>query len=270
MSESLFTSGKTEFNAQALLIGERLDLKTLGSTQRVGGGCLFLTLPGGGIGILFPYGAIVLFDVPSTEIDDFLKQIKPGIHLPFSETERESEIVQIRIAPQSKEPIDGNCLNLVDISNEKLQLVADVLGKSVALARYENSLAQQFARIEPFASRLHLSSWGNRYTTELLHHLGEALLAEHKIVAGAQIDDTPELLWDHPEFERLWGRLRDEFEIRERFNALNRKLALISRTAETALELLQNRRALRVEWYILGLIVFEIALTLVQWLIFGQ
>jgi uncharacterized Rmd1/YagE family protein len=59
--------------------------------------------------------------------------------------------------------------------------------------------------------------------------------------------------------------LRDEFEIRERFAALHGKLALISRTAETALELMQNRRALRVEWAIVGLIVFEIVLTLVQW-----
>ena len=63
----------------------------------------------------------------------------------------------------------------------------------------------------------------------------------------------------------LWARLRDEFEIRERFAALHGKLALISRTAETALEFLQNRRALRVEWAIVGLIVFEIVVALVQW-----
>jgi len=79
------------------------------------------------------------------------------------------------------------------------------------------------------------------------------------------VDDSPELLWDHPELERLWARLRDDFEIRERSAVLHGKLALIAKTAGTALELLQNRRALRVEWAIVGLIVFEIALTLVQW-----
>ena len=55
---------------------------------------------------------------------------------------------------------------------------------------------------------------------------------------------------------------RDFWE--ERFDALNRKLDLITRTVETVLELLQNRRALRVEWYIVGLIVFEIVLTIGQ------
>ena len=89
-------------------------------------------------------------------------------------------------------------------------------------------------------------------------------------MAGARVDDAPELLWDHPELERIWARLRDEFEIRERFAALHGKLALISRTAETALELLQNRRALRVEYAIVGLIVFEIFLTLLQWWLSGR
>ena len=45
----------------------------------------------------------------------------------------------------------------------------------------------------------------------------------------------------------------------------DRDTSAVDETAETALELLQNRRALRVEWAIVGLIVFEIVLTLVQW-----
>jgi uncharacterized Rmd1/YagE family protein len=84
-----------------------------------------------------------------------------------------------------------------------------------------------------------------------------------------QIDDTPELLWDRPDLERLFARLRDEFEILERFTALNRKLELVSRTAETALGILQARRSLRVEWYIVILIVVEIVLTLYELFIRG-
>jgi len=42
--------------------------------------------------------------------------------------------------------------------------------------------------------------------------------------------------------------------------ALERKLDLISRTAETLLGLLQDKRTLRVEWYIVILIVVEIVL----------
>ena len=44
---------------------------------------------------------------------------------------------------------------------------------------------------------------------------------------------------------------------------------LISRTAETALDLLQNTRSLRLEWAVVGLIVVEILLTLLQWWLGG-
>jgi len=87
---------------------------------------------------------------------------------------------------------------------------------------------------------------------------------EQQMVGRLQLDDTPELLWDHPTLERLFLRVRDEFELVERAKAVNRKLELISRTVQTALELLQTGRSHRVEWYIVGLICFEILLTLFE------
>jgi uncharacterized Rmd1/YagE family protein len=76
--------------------------------------------------------------------------------------------------------------------------------------------------------------------------------------------EPPELLWERPELERLHARMRDEFELRERHRALTSKLELVSRTAETVLELIQNKRTLRVEWYIVVLILVEILLGLYQ------
>ena len=105
---------------------------------------------------------------------------------------------------------------------------------------------------------------------ELLAHLGSALSIEQQMVGRVQIDDTPEVLWDRPDLERLFARLRDEFEILERFTALNRKLELVARTVETALGLIQARRSLRVEWYVVILIVFEIILTLCQMFWLGR
>ena len=88
------------------------------------------------------------------------------------------------------------------------------------------------------------------------------------MVGQVEVVDKPELLWEHPELERLYLRLEDEFEIRERHAALQRKFELVSRTAQTALEVLRNRQNLRVEWYIVILIVVEIPLTLYQ--LFGR
>jgi uncharacterized Rmd1/YagE family protein len=266
-----------DFLAQAMLLGTGIDLAALGATDRTGGAPLVVeligaltraSLPGGGVAVLFRYGAVVFFDAAPAGIADYLRQIDGRIRQPFAAADRETELLEIRVDPgkeAGRESVEGNTLVLADVTLEKLQLVADIMAKSVSLAHHERNIDRQFERIEPFAIDLDHWGRGSRTGRELLQHLGGALLAEHRVVAGARVDDAPELLWDHPELERLWARLRDEFEIRERAAALHGKLALISRTAETALDLMQHRRALRVEWAIVALIVFEIVLTLLQW-----
>jgi uncharacterized Rmd1/YagE family protein len=85
---------------------------------------------------------------------------------------------------------------------------------------------------------------------------------EGRMVGRAAIGDKPELLWEHPGLEGLNAVLEDEFEIHERLDALDRKLELAARTERTLVELISTRHALRVEWYVVALIAFEILLTL--------
>jgi uncharacterized Rmd1/YagE family protein len=146
----------------------------------------------------------------------------------------------------------------------RLQIIADVLAKSTIMAYYEPKVAQQFDRIEPLAAELHLGWRASRRSKELLEHIGETLLMESKMVGRAEVVEKPELLWEYPELDRLHARLEDEYELQERYEALERKLGLITRTAETTLSLMHTRSSLRVEWYIVLLIVFEIILTLVM------
>lgn len=275
MTKPLISADTREFVARALLVGQRIDLRALGSgqlgsTQRLGGGPLAVNVRGGGAAFLFRYGAVVLFDVQPLEQDEFLRQLRPRVQNPAAEPEVEQ--IELKIDPDAKEVLEGNTVILKDTNPERLEIVADVLSKSVVLGRYESTVAQTFDRIEPFAAELTKERTGSKMARELLSHLGSALLIEHQMVGRVQIDDTPELLWDRPDLERLFARLRDEFEIIERYTALNRKVELVSRTVETALGLIQARRSLRVEWYVVILIVFEILLTLYQlfWLGVGH
>ena len=260
MTAPLLSPESREIQARAFLIGQRIDLRALTATQRLGGGPLVLPVRGGGAAVLFRYGAVVLFDVQPLEQDEFLRQLQPRVQQPTVEPEVEQ--ISVRIDSEAKEVLEGATVLLKDTSGERLEIVADVLSKSVVLARYEATIALTFDRIEPLAAELSKQRTGRQLARELAAHLGSALLIEHQMVGRVQIDDTPELLWDRPDLERLFARLRDEFEILERFTALNRKLELVSRTVQTAHGLLDSRRSLRVEYYIVGLIVFEIILTL--------
>jgi uncharacterized Rmd1/YagE family protein len=90
------------------------------------------------------------------------------------------------------------------------------------------------------------------------------LLTESQMVGRVEVTEKPEFTWEDPALDRLYERLAIEFELRDRDRALSRKLELISRSAETYLDLVHNRQTLRVEWYIVVLILIEIAIGIFQ------
>jgi len=85
-----------------------------------------------------------------------------------------------------------------------------------------------------------------------------AIPSRNRISSGpVEVDDKPDILGERPDLERLHAVLTEEFEIHERKIALELKLSLVSQTTETVVGLIENARTLRVEWYIVILIVLR-------------
>lgn len=215
-----------------------------------------------GVAVLFRYGAVALFDVPEDERDRALDELRKAVKQPFERPEHEE--IELLVDPNALERPAGGRIRLQALTSERVQLVADVLAKSVVLAHYEHAVNAAFDHLEPLAESLARGRSTTRRAKALLQHIGSALLVETQTVARVEVSDKPEVLWDLPELERLYARLADEYELVERHVSLERKLTLVSRTAQTVLELLQNSRSLRVEWYIVLLILLEIVLTLYE------
>ena len=253
---------RTEFNARAVLFAERVDLKGLRAARTVATNPLTVDVKGGGLAVLFRYGVVVFFDVAAIDEIAFLSQLSAYAATPYPSPETEE--VRVRVVADAREGVQGGAVVLQEVSLERLQVIADVLSKSVLLALYESQVGSEFDRIEPLAAELARSGRIPGQTKALLSKIGAMLLVSQRMVGRAAITEKPELLWDHPALEGLFGRLEDEYEIIERHAALERKLNLISSTVQTLLEMLGSRHSLRVEWYIVFLIVVEILLTLYE------
>jgi uncharacterized Rmd1/YagE family protein len=252
--------GEKQIRVRALFIGQRINVRAL---ERAARGTVPLVIPIGDdcYAAVFRWGAVVLFEPPSRREEPLLDWLDPFVSDPIEEPETEE--VDVRVDPDGEEGVDREgVLQLRDASLVRLKVVADVLAKSVALAHYEEEIADVFDQIEPLAAALRLNRRSGSQGRRLLAQIGDVLLIQHKMVGRVEVAEKPEMLWERPDLERLHALLQDEYEVRERDVALERKLALISRTAETSLEVLQNRRALRVEWYIVILILVEILLML--------
>jgi uncharacterized Rmd1/YagE family protein len=250
------------FKARAVLVGERIELKAWSTVDALATNPLTVRVKGGGAAALHRYGVVVFFGVSPVEEVAFLGYLQPMAVNPYSTPETEE--LEVRIEPGGREGIIGGAAYLEDAAVERLQVIADVLSKSVLLSLYERKVAGEFDRIEPLAVELDRSGRIGGHSKDLLKNIGSMLLVEQRMVGRAEISEKPEVLWDNSALEGLFARLEDEFEIRERHTALERKLNLIARTTHTLVELLGSKHALRVEWYIVILIVFEILLTVYQ------
>ncbi|WP_392535976.1 RMD1 family protein [Nostoc sp. C117] len=258
--QKLLFHDRDRFRAQALFLGEDINLKTLEDDVCLATMPLMVSVGEYACAVLFDYGAVVLFNLESVEKVAFLTKLSSRVRGSFANPETEEVEVHLNFG-ESERAKEGKIL-LHEFSVERLQIVADILAKSVVLSHYETSLATVFDQIEPFAASLQRENRGRRQSRELLRQLGTTLLVQHKIVGRVEIIDKPELLWESPQLENLYLRLEDEYEIRERHNALERKLELITQTAQTVLEFMQHSSSQRVEWYVVILIVVEILISL--------
>ncbi|MDL2283738.1 RMD1 family protein [Oxalobacter sp. OttesenSCG-928-P03] len=255
----LLLSGKTSFSARALFVGNRLDLRIMEESETLASNPLAIRAENG-IAVLYRHGVAVFFGVDPLYEAVVRERLKSLVGEPYDDPEMEE--ITVRVDPTEREGMRGNTVFISEVSVERLQIIADVLAKSIVLAEYEAKIAQNFDRIEPLAKNMEHSGRISGTAKELLQSIGAMLLSEHLMVGRVNIPEKPEVLWENPALQGLYSRLEDEFEILERHVAMERKLNLISRTAETLLDLLNNRHSIRLEWYIIILIAVEIVLSL--------
>ncbi|WP_078118157.1 RMD1 family protein [Thiosocius teredinicola] len=247
--------------AHAVLLGHRINVRPLLQTPHLSGAPVAVEVSGGGLAVVLRFGVVVFFDVSPIGQTQFIDALRPYVSEPIDQGEFETLEFTVE---SGSELLHEGVLLLDNDELPTLQVVADVLAKSVVLDHHEHLVAATFDRVEPLAEQLSSGSHRIRQSRSLVAHIGEMLRVQHRMVGRAEIGEKPDIIWEHPDRERLFVRLEQEFEIRERRSALDRKLNLISTTAETLLDLVQAQRTLRVEWYIVILIVVEIGLTLYE------
>jgi len=248
------------FDIRGVQIARRINVRKFGTDAALAVSPLLFE-QGEGIIALFRYGVVVFINIAPLEQQRIIDQTLTNyLEEPLNQGEEES--VAVIILPGQDERVHDQRIHLRDSAIPRVQIVAEVIARSVLLAGYEARINRSFDMIEPFAENLAKQRRGPRTGKKLLQTIGTALVCEHDMVGRAAVTEKPDLLWEHVELEGLYLLLEDEFELQERDSALVRKLDLLSRTAQTSLELLHTSRSLRVEWYIVILIVVEILLTL--------
>jgi uncharacterized Rmd1/YagE family protein len=248
--------------AHAILLGDRINTSGV-EGETLSTSPLAIRIGNEGIAVLFRYGVVVLIGLSQQQEQELLEKLSARVSGRLDRYEEETAVIKLAEEDEDQVPAGGPIL-VRAMSPERLLVISDVLAKSVVLAHDERRVAEVFEVIEPFARELATRGKARLNRTGILRLIGNALLVQHRVSGRVAITEKPDALWDRPDLERLYARLEDEYELQERVDTLNRKLAVISETATTLADIIDTQRSLRLELIIVALIALEIVITFYQ------
>ena len=253
----------TRTTARALLLGDRIDAAGLERADMISVNPLAFQAGASGFVVLYRFGVAVAVGLSPLEEEDVLKQLRARLTGPHAHVDDETAVLEVAAEGDDRIP-PGGAIALRDFTPPRLLVIADALAKSVSLGRDEREVNAVFDVIEPFAARLFARGRTPRSRRSMLKLIGQTLLVQHRVSGRVAVEEKPDVLWDRPDLERLYARLEDEYELRERAGTLKRKLDVIVETARAMTDIIDADRAHRLEILVVVLITAEILLTIGQ------
>lgn len=248
------------FHVRAFLLAEQFNLKSITTKRKTTeGSSVMLAVDASRVAFVFAYGIVVFFSPEDTSepILYWQEACKPYLSGCFFDTTQEEHLTILTKAA-SDGFVAGTC-TLSQTTRDHLELIAEVLARSLILEKHEKLLDTRFDQVKPIAKNI-IAGKVHEQRHDLLQYIGANLMAEHDLAGRAAITEKPALLWENGQLEAFYHLLMDEFEIQERQSIVERKMEAISRTAQTYLDVSMHQHDLRLEWYIIILIFIEIVL----------
>lgn len=170
---------------------------------------------------------------------------------------------EIEVKPEETQKVEHSKVTIRELNLDYLRVISLILAESVAMEAYEEATEKILAKSLEYSNKLSLGKYPTK-DSELLKFIGFSLTTRQEILSNLYISSLPDEAWDKPELEHLFLQLKDMFDIEPRYRTLNMSLNAIQESIEIIVDLLQNKKSLNLELWIVLLIVFEVLLSIVE------
>jgi uncharacterized Rmd1/YagE family protein len=254
-----------QFNAIAF--EENLPLRQLTGVfagARVSAHELYLSVePAGGI-YVYPFGAMVTCDVTPERREVELNRLRAAQPKLTTQVVREEYSV-IEQAGAQIGIFDG-ALKVDQLTLARAGVVALIVAQSAAMEYYERIVDQLFARTDSLVAQLEYRGSVPFRTRPLNRFIGQAILARNEVLSVLHLLDKPDATWEDAAMDRIYDDLRAEFDLADRYSAMESKLHSIQEALELVLDVARDRRLLLLEVAVVVLILAELIFTVLRFL----
>ena len=210
----------------------------------------------------YPFGAVTFLDVPPERQAEELERLRQ--HTPRLSSPAVEEDFVVHEGGREQPRIEGGILAVDRLTHERAEVVALVVAQSAAMEYYERIVDDMFASTDRLVDRLEHSGTVTIRVRGLHRFIGQAVGTRSEVLSILHLLDKPDATWDDRGMDRIYDELRAEFDLLDRFHALEAKLKGVQEALELVLDVARDRRLFIIEASIVLLIVFEIVLSLVR------
>jgi uncharacterized Rmd1/YagE family protein len=212
---------------------------------------------------LYPFGAAVFRDVPPDVQEAELARLRGAVPKLQAQAVEESFVVR-EDATVARPRAEAGTLVVDVLTDDRARTVALVVAQSAAMEYYEKIADGMFGETERLADRLEQAGTVSLRVRSLHRFIGRTIGTRNEVLSVLHLLDKPDETWDDPTVDRIYDELRVEFDLLDRYQALEAKLRSTQEALELVLEVARDRRLVVLEAAIVVLIVIEIVLSLVR------
>jgi uncharacterized Rmd1/YagE family protein len=143
-------------------------------------------------------------------------------------------------------------------SEELLDLVCHVIARSSALDVIENEVKSVIAQSEQLSGDIRRLNLFFTQRKRVVNFLSKSLEVRHRVINHLALLDEPGIAWQDETLADTYAKLFDNFDLQERFDAVEHLLKLAAEVSSVVLELSHASRSEILDWLIVVLITVEI------------
>jgi len=223
-----------------------------------------LYVPRNGTGSLYiyPFGAVVTQDVPPDRRDaEIARLLRARPNLTTKVVLEDYSVVE---DPAAQTGISAGTLTVDRLTTQRAGIVALTVAQSAAMEYYEQIVDDLTLRTRQLVERLEERGSVPLRTGGLHRFIGQAISIRTEVLSVLHLLDKPDATWEDPAMDRIYADLRAEFDLADRYDALESKLRSIQEALELVLDVARDRRLILLEVFVALLILLEVVMGLIK------
>lgn len=210
---------------------------------------------------IYSFGSIVFTNLTESEILSFINYLSTNLNLKPQFNNKYEDVYELQSSENYSVKI-SNDYATCDIAQigPITEIISLILARSVALDRMENSINKLIDEIEEKITFLEKGKL-NIKDKDLAKLASRILNFKYSSISNIMLFDKPDITWEDISIDEFYHEIVELFELKDRYEQVKHKSEILMDITEVFSTLGHERRATRLEWTIIILIVIEIVIT---------